>query len=135
MSLPPVDPIREERITMEIIVDAYDESERALGWYYYLQDTLQFPFRAACAEKLAKSPVRVGQQVTVIGMPDEAECEDEMFVYVRWPPEPGEPADAAEDDDGLAVPLRQLQPLAEVDEETTEAVADWHYWVRQGYSF
>jgi len=29
---------REERIIMEIIVDAYDEEERAMGWYYYLED-------------------------------------------------------------------------------------------------
>ena len=26
------DPVREQRITMEIIVDAYDECERAMGW-------------------------------------------------------------------------------------------------------
>jgi len=34
------DKIREERITMEIIVDAHDKEERAMGWYYYLDDTL-----------------------------------------------------------------------------------------------
>jgi endonuclease I len=27
---------REERIDMEVVVDAYDEEERAMGWYYYL---------------------------------------------------------------------------------------------------
>ncbi len=27
---------REERITMEIIVDAYGPEEQAMGWYYYL---------------------------------------------------------------------------------------------------
>lgn len=27
------DPKREHRITMEIVVDAYDEQERAMGWY------------------------------------------------------------------------------------------------------
>jgi hypothetical protein len=27
---------REERITMEVVVDAYGPEERALGWYYYL---------------------------------------------------------------------------------------------------
>ncbi|MBI3687632.1 MAG: hypothetical protein HY241_09940 [Actinobacteria bacterium] len=25
---------------MEIVVDAYDSGERAMGWYYYLQDTI-----------------------------------------------------------------------------------------------
>ena len=134
-STPTSDPIREERITMEIIVDAYDESERAMGWYYYLQDTLAFPFQAVCTEKRATSPLQVRKEVTVIGMPDAEECEDEMFVYVRWPQEPGDETDETDDGDGLAVPLSQLQPLPEVDEETAEAVADWHYWVEQGYTF
>ena len=43
---PKRDPDRERRITMEIVVDAYDTHERAMGWYYYLQDQLQFPFTA-----------------------------------------------------------------------------------------
>jgi hypothetical protein len=36
---------REERIDMEILVDAYTEEERAMGWYYYLADTVTFLFR------------------------------------------------------------------------------------------
>ena len=39
-------PEREERIEMEIVVDAYGAEERAMGWYYYLEDTLAFPFSA-----------------------------------------------------------------------------------------
>ena len=39
---------REERIMMEVVVDAYGPEERAMGWYYYLQDTMQFPFTATC---------------------------------------------------------------------------------------
>jgi len=35
---------REKRIDMEIVVDAYNEVERAMGWYCYLQDGLKFPF-------------------------------------------------------------------------------------------
>jgi hypothetical protein len=30
------DRIREHRIDMEIIVDAHDEVEHAMGWYYHL---------------------------------------------------------------------------------------------------
>ncbi len=37
---------REYRITMKIVVDAYDEYERAMGWYCYIQDKLDFPFTA-----------------------------------------------------------------------------------------
>jgi hypothetical protein len=40
------DPIREKRIDYEIVVDAYDAEERAIGWYYYLADKISFPFLA-----------------------------------------------------------------------------------------
>jgi len=32
-----LDPEREKRIDMEIVVDAYNQQERAMGWYYYLE--------------------------------------------------------------------------------------------------
>jgi hypothetical protein len=35
MKRPPRDQEREQRITMEIIVDAYGPEEQAMGWYYY----------------------------------------------------------------------------------------------------
>ena len=50
---------REERIVMEIIVDAYGPEEQAMGWYYYLEEKLQFPFTALCNAKRAISPMYV----------------------------------------------------------------------------
>jgi hypothetical protein len=117
------DPEREQRIMMEIVVDAYDEQERAMGWYYYLQDQLQFPFTAVCIAKRPISPLRVKDEVEVIGMPGEDECEREMLVMIRWEKE------------ALAVPLAQLKPIAATEEQTKQAVADWHYWVQMGYEF
>jgi len=38
------DAVREERILMEVVVDAYGTEERAMGWYYYLADKILFPF-------------------------------------------------------------------------------------------
>ena len=113
---------REQRITMEIIVDAYNEWERALGWYYYLEENLSLPFLARCMAKRAISPLRIGDEVEVIGMPDEKECEHEMFVTIRWEKE------------GLAVPLSQLKVI-HADDQTKQAVEDWHYWIGQGYCF
>ncbi len=113
---------REERITMEIVVDAYGPEEQAMGWYYYLKDNLSFPFKAKCSETLAVSPLAVGEKVEVIGMPPERECQHEMFVTVRW------------QERDLAVPLSQLQAL-KPDAETKEAMADWRYWVARGYEF
>lgn len=116
------DEAREERIDMEIVVDAYDEVERSLGWYYHLESTLQFPFKAECARERAISPLQTGEKVEVTGMPAETECEREMFVNVNWKRRT------------LAVPLSQLKPVG-ADDDTREAVSDWHYWVAQGCEF
>ncbi|MBD2180362.1 calcium-binding protein [Planktothrix sp. FACHB-1355] len=113
---------REERITMEIVVDAYGPEEQAMGWYYYLQDTMQFPFTAVCVSKRRISPLKEGVTVEVVGMTPEDECEQEMFVEIEW------------EGDTLAVPLIQLEAI-EADQKTQQAIADWHYWVNQGYEF
>ena len=113
---------RERRIEMEVVVDAYNESERAMGWYCYLEERLKFPFKARCKFKRAVSPLRIGEEINVLGMAPEEECESEMFVRVRWRGR------------SLAVPLSQLEPLTP-DPETKEAVADWHYWLGRGYQF
>ena len=102
---------RERRIQMEIVVEAYNEEERAMGWYYYLEDTLKFPFRARCKSKREISPLRVGEEVEVVGMAPEKEGLGEMFVRLRWR--------GAK----LAVPLSQLEPLA-ASPKTKEAVVD-----------
>ena len=112
----------EERITMEIVVDAYGPEEQAMGWYYYLQDTMQFPFTATCISKRRSSPIKEGATVEVVGMAPEDECDREMFVEIDW------------EGDTLAVPLIQLA-ATKADEETQQAIADWHYWVNQGYEF
>lgn len=108
---------------MEIIVDAYGPEEQAMGWYYYLEEKLKFPFTAHCISKRAISPLQVKDEVDVFGIAPEDECEREMFVMIRW------------EKDGLAVPLSQLTPIKSVDEQTKQAVEDWHYWVKMGYQF
>lgn len=120
MTRPPGDDEREERISMEIVVDAYGPEEQAMGWYYYLDDNLQYPFKARCISQRSISPLEPGDEVEVVGMPSEDECEHEMFVEIRWKSRK------------LAVPLSQLEGT-EVDEQTQQAIEDWHYWVNQGY--
>jgi hypothetical protein len=118
------DPKREERITNEVVVDCYNRDEVAMGWYYYLEGQLQFPFTARCIAQRAVSPLRVKDEVEVIGMPPEEECESEVFVTIQW-----------DRPDGLAVPLTQLKPIATTKAQTKEAVADWHYWRSMGYEY
>jgi hypothetical protein len=109
---------------MEIVVDCYGEEEQAMGWYCYLDDKLTFPFLARCIAKRAISPLREGDEVDVLEMAPQEECEREMFVVMRW------------ERDGLAIPLSQLEVLhAEDDGETEEAVSDWLYWTNRGYRF
>jgi hypothetical protein len=118
----PTDKTCERRITMEIVVDAYTESERAMGWYYYLEGALQFPFRARCIRRRIVSPLRRGDEVEVMRMAPAEECEYEMFVVIR------------RERHRLAVPLSQLEGI-KIDRRTLQAIEDWHYWIKKGYEF
>ncbi|ABW27769.1 calcium-binding protein [Acaryochloris marina] len=124
------DEVREQRITMEIVVDAYTAEEQALGWYYYLERTLQFPFMATYMMQRRGAAEKEAKPVKVIAMADEEECEHEMFVEVEW------------DGDVLPIPLEELtftsgdsQQSEEMAAKTQEAIEDWHYWVHQGNTF
>ena len=116
------DEVREERIIDEIVVDAYDEEERAIGWFTYLGDALGFPFNAKCVREMAVSPLKKGEALTVQGMADFEVCRHGMVVMIEW------------NKRSFGVPLEQLLPV-EVDEDTLEAVMDWHYWKDQAYEF
>ena len=116
------DKVREKRISKEILVDAYDSSERAMGWYYYLDQQLQFPFLASCITYRPISPLEIKDEVTVIGMAPESECEREIFVMIEW------------EKKGLGVPLSQLEGI-KIDKETRQAIGDWDYWVKKGYEY
>lgn len=65
------DEVRERRIIEEIVVDAYGAEERAMSWYYHLEDQLRFPFTATCIARRSISPLRVNDEVDVIRMPAE----------------------------------------------------------------
>jgi Calcium binding len=71
---------------------------------------LHFPFVARCIAERSMSPLRVDDEVEVVGMAPEEECEHEMFVPICWERRP------------LAVPLAQLKGIA-VDEQTRQAIA------------
>lgn len=114
------DPEREKRISMEITIDAYGPEEQAISWYYYLEETLSFPFLAICILEKQTSLLRRDDKVKILGMASEEICEHDMLVEIRWKGRT------------LAIPLAQVKPV-EADEQTKEAVADWHYWVDRGY--
>lgn len=113
---------REERIHNQVIVDAYGPAEQAIGWYTYLEETLHFPFRAKCVTERLTSPLRPDDKVEVVEMAPVEECDHEMFVLTRW------------NRRNLAVPLSQLAGVG-VDDETGQAIGDWHYWAKSGRQF
>ncbi len=116
------DPAREERISNEAVVDAYGPEERALGWYYYLENKIRFPFQAKCVTAKVISPLLKGETVEVRRMAPEDACSGDMLVLIQW------------HDRNVAVPLSQLNPL-DADQSSDEAIRDWQYWVVQGYCF
>ena len=84
MEQPPRDEEREERITMEIIVDAYGPEEQAMGWHCYLDNKIRFPFQAKCIAAKAVSPLLEGESVEVRGMAPEEACASDMLVLIKW---------------------------------------------------
>jgi Calcium binding len=116
------DPNREDLIHNEAIVDAYGAEERAMGWCYYLENQLQFPFQARCIATNVVSPLSKGETVGVLRMAPEEPCSADMLVLIRWQGQ------------RLAAPLSQLAAI-DLDQSTANAIGDWHYWVAQGYLF
>ena len=113
---------REHRIDYEVVVDAYDPEERAMGWFYYLGETISFPFQAKCIKHKGTSPLSIGDQVSVVSIAPAEECDHNMFVDIQW------------NDRKLSVPLSQIEGI-DLDEESEQAISDWHYWVGRGYEF
>jgi hypothetical protein len=124
-SRPKEEPEREERIINEIVVDAYGEEERAMGWYYYLEEKLASgePTICRCFRERPVSPLQTGNEVEVLGLLPEEECEHDMLVKVRMKRQKE-----------ISAPLSQLQPVT-ASEETAQAIEDWLYWVDHGYQF
>ena len=118
----PEDKAREDRIIFDIVVDAYDDTERAMGWYYYLQDELKTPFAAVCRSLRSTSPLQIGDTVEVLSMAPEDDCMLEVHVLVKY------------GKSQLAVPLGQLE-CHSTSEETCRAAADWQYWQTRGYEY
>jgi len=96
MKKPAKDPIREDRIDYEAIVDTYGPEERATGWYYYLKGKIRFSFQAKCIVAKLVSPLRKGETAEVRRLVPEDACAGDMLVLIR------------QQGRNVAVPLSQL---------------------------
>lgn len=109
---------RDERIEMEIIVDAYTPDEQAMGWHIYLEETMDVPFKARCIEEQEVSPLEEGETVCVVGKPSPEPSLHQQLVTIQWM------------DREFGVPLSQLDPV-DASDATEQAVSDWHYWLKR----
>ena len=117
-----IQPEREARIIDEIIVDAHTDDERAMSWYYHLENELRFPFQAECMKQWPISPLRKGERILITALATTKHCTHQILVIGRW------------GDRSLGVPLAQLRPIG-ADKATARAIADWHYWVTHENQF
>lgn len=124
------DPAREDRILFDIVVDAYNETERALGWYYHLEQEITFPFTARIKQGFAGVSAHLNERslpidadkVSVVGLASEDACMSSVRAVVEH------------HQAQFVVPLAQLE-CQTTDESTSQAVSDWHYWCAKGYEF
>lgn len=93
-----------------------------MGWYYYLEGKLRFPFTATCIKRRATSPFKIGEALSITALAPEEDCMSEIFVLTTY------------HERALGVPLAQLRPR-KLDAPTKEAIEDWHYWVAMGYQY
>ncbi len=105
----------EQRIIYDVVVDAYNEEERAMGWYYYVGEGCSFPFKAKCISKRGMSPLKVDEIIDVIDIAADEDCDHEVLVKINWK------------DTEFAVPLEQLEGINIEDEETQQILGDWAY--------
>ena len=116
------DAVREDRIHNEAIADANGPEEQVMGWHCYLDDKIRFPFQGKCiAVKEFRLSEKGKPSRSCVWRPEDA-CSADMLALIRWQGRT------------MAVPLSQLAAI-DPDEATAEAIADWHYWVTQGYCF
>jgi hypothetical protein len=76
------DKAREERIG-EITADANDMEEVMMGWFYYLDDGVTFPFEAECIEENQVSPLRKGEKVIALELISGEDSGNDFFVRIE----------------------------------------------------
>jgi hypothetical protein len=62
----------QHKIDYEIIVDCYDEIEQSAGWHIYMEENIEFPFKAT-AQLLRTDGTTVQKEVNVVGLASDEE--------------------------------------------------------------
>jgi len=112
--MPKHDPARDNRIHSEIVVDAYDEGEVNMSWYYYFNDYMSFPFEAIVNLRKRNG---TKEQVKVEVLSVQSEAEAPMLLAI---------AEANQDRLQMIVPTAIAEVLKA--EEQQEMLNDWLYY-------
>lgn len=107
-----------EIIMLEIVVDAKDDDDVAMGWFYYMQDELEFPFEAEMEAKNRRGEKSV-IEIDVLGLSSDNENNNSPEVILEVSEKGSERV--------MNVGISKLQN-AKGDESTQNAVAVWKYW-------
>ncbi len=116
------DPIIEDFIMFEVVVDTKDQEEVRMGWWHYIAETMAFPFTAkALIKKRGKTPTL--EEVNVLNLKDfEGDYPSNHWVEVEF------------NDFVFAVELHTLEAYEDsADEDTVKVIDTWKYWVGRGY--
>ena len=109
----------QHKIDYEIIVDCYDEYEVSMGWYYYMEETLKFPFKAKAKLKKVDGSVKLTEiQVTGLAADEEGFMGNDFDLEILV--------------GGYATDIAYTK-LSDIkaDDQSLEAFAIWKYWNRK----
>jgi len=111
---------RKDRIEDEIIVDCYDEYEMAMGWFYYLNDNLKFPFKASIIGDIKIGYLQEGDNVTVTEFINSSDDNVSIYNFVAT-------VGIEQGEHIYDIPLVNIKGI-NCDDDTFNAIEDWRYW-------
>ena len=111
---------RKDRIEDEIIVDCYDEYEMAMGWFYYFEDNLNFPFKATVLKNSEISGLEEGDIVEVYEFINSSEDDVHIDNFVAR-------VGIQKDEHIYDISLQFIRGI-DCDEVTDNVIEDWRYW-------
>jgi len=105
------------KIDYEIIVDSHDEYEMSMGWYYFMEESITFPFKATAQLKKRDGSIEK-KEVIIVGlssdeesfMSNDFELEMETEQHIN------------------KISFSKLSNI-KASAETLEAFTIWNYWI------
>jgi hypothetical protein len=114
---------RQDRIEDEVIVDCYDEYEMAMGWFYYLEDNLIFPFKAMVLENSEINGLKEGETVDVYELVNRSVEDVSMDDFIAT-------VAIQKSEECYEIPLHFIRGV-DCDRIMDNVIEDWRYWYEE----